>query len=109
MGTVNRAPFAEPLWHSRKASPYYLNSHHRLQKEVRQYVNAKILPFSEAWERQGSVPKEVRVSLSPQSALLLKSPGGARFLLSIADEVSWPPRFIPCQKITFKDCVSRET
>ncbi|KAK3621074.1 hypothetical protein LTR56_023000 [Elasticomyces elasticus] len=51
-------PFAEPLWHSRGASPYYSDSHRRLQKEVRQYVDTKILPFSEQWEREGSVPAE---------------------------------------------------
>jgi hypothetical protein len=56
---VNQIPFAEPLWHSRKISPYYRDSHCRLQKEVRQYIDEKILPFSGAWERQGSVPAEV--------------------------------------------------
>jgi hypothetical protein len=59
MEKVNQIPFAEPLWHSRKISPYYQDSHRRLQKEVRQYIDEKILPFSDAWERQGSVPAEV--------------------------------------------------
>lgn len=64
MESINRIPFAEPLWHSRRSSPYYLDSHRRLQKEVRQYVNEKILPNSEAWERQGSVPAEVCIARS---------------------------------------------
>ncbi|KAM0690587.1 hypothetical protein Q7P36_009355 [Cladosporium allicinum] len=56
---LNNVPFAEPLWHSRKVSPYYKESHIRLQKEVRRYVDERILPFCEQWERQGSVPAEV--------------------------------------------------
>jgi hypothetical protein len=56
---LNNVPFAEPLWHSRKVSPYYKESHIRLQKEVRRYVDEHILPFCEQWERQGSVPAEV--------------------------------------------------
>lgn len=56
---LNNVPFAEPLWHSRKVSPYYNESHIRLQREVRRYVDNNILPFCEQWERQGSVPAEV--------------------------------------------------
>jgi hypothetical protein len=57
---LNNVPFAEPLWHSRRVSPYHEDSHVRLQKEVRRYVDKHILPFCEQWERQGAVPAEVR-------------------------------------------------
>lgn len=52
-------PFAEPLWLSREFSAYYNESHRRLQKEARAYVDKHILPFSDLWERQGFVPPEV--------------------------------------------------
>lgn len=55
-------PFADPLWLSRPgtaASPYYTDSHRRLQREVRQYVDSSIAPFAAEWEAQGSVPADV--------------------------------------------------
>jgi hypothetical protein len=63
---LNDVPFAEPLWHSRRVSPYYKESHFRLQKEVRQYVDKHILPYCEQWERRGSVPAEVRFPMVEQ-------------------------------------------
>lgn len=59
--TVNstRVPFADPLWISRTISPYHNESHRKLQKEVREYVDNNLRPYAEEWERQGSVPIEV--------------------------------------------------
>ncbi|KAJ4311380.1 hypothetical protein N0V84_010473 [Fusarium piperis] len=53
-------PFADPLWLTRGESPYYNDSHRRLQKEVRAYVDEHIAPFCDEWERKGSVPQEVQ-------------------------------------------------
>ncbi|KAF4461511.1 acyl- dehydrogenase NM domain [Fusarium albosuccineum] len=52
-------PFADPLWLTRGTSPYYGESHRRLQKEVRAYVDEHIAPFCDEWERKGVVPPEV--------------------------------------------------
>lgn len=52
-------PFADPPWHSSKEHPYYKDSHRRLQKYVREYVDKEISPNVEEWERQGYVPEEV--------------------------------------------------
>jgi hypothetical protein len=52
-------PFADPLWLTRGESPYYGESHRRLQKEVRAYVDEHIAPFCDEWERKGAVPQEV--------------------------------------------------
>jgi hypothetical protein len=52
-------PFADPLWISRTISPYHNDSHRKLQKEVREYVDNNLRPYAEEWERQGSVPVEV--------------------------------------------------
>ena len=54
-----RVPFADPLWISRTISPYHNDSHRKLQKEVREYVDTNLRPYAEEWERQGSVPVEV--------------------------------------------------
>ncbi|KAK7419596.1 hypothetical protein QQX98_003187 [Neonectria punicea] len=54
------APFADPLWLSRKVSPYYNESHRHLQEAVRAYVDKEIAPFCEEWERNSLVPAEVQ-------------------------------------------------
>lgn len=59
--SVSTVPFADPLWLNRYYSPYYNESHRRLQKEVREYVDTHIAPFCEEWEKQGFVPPEVRM------------------------------------------------
>ncbi|KAJ5344791.1 hypothetical protein N7452_002795 [Penicillium brevicompactum] len=59
MASVSTTPFADPLWLNRSFSPYYTESHRRLQKEAREYVDTYISPFCEDWEKQGLVPQEV--------------------------------------------------
>lgn len=93
---LNQVPFAEPLWHSRKVSPYYSESHRRLQKEVRQYVNENILPFCEQWERQGSVPGEVCLPTDWTSDPFINYSLGDRYLLNIADKATWPQQSTLC-------------
>ncbi|KAH6894707.1 acyl-CoA dehydrogenase/oxidase [Thelonectria olida] len=53
-------PFADPLWLTRRISPYYNDSHRRLQQEVRSYVDTHIAPFCDEWEKSGVVPQEVQ-------------------------------------------------
>lgn len=57
--SVSLAPYADPPWLSRQVSPYYTESHRRLQQETRQYVSENISPFCEEWESNGHVPQEV--------------------------------------------------
>lgn len=59
MSSASKTPFADPLWLNRYYSPYYNESHRRLQREVREYVDTHIAPFCEEWEKQGFVPPEV--------------------------------------------------
>ncbi|KAH6889855.1 acyl-CoA dehydrogenase domain-containing protein [Thelonectria olida] len=56
----NPAPFAEPAWYNALASPYYHNSHRRLQRAVCKYLEDNILPNVEEWEENGEVPLEDR-------------------------------------------------
>jgi hypothetical protein len=57
--SVSNVPFGDPLWLNRVYSPYYKDSHRRLQAEVRAYVDTHIAPFCEEWEKAGVVPPEV--------------------------------------------------
>jgi alkylation response protein AidB-like acyl-CoA dehydrogenase len=51
--------YSDPLYLTRSASPYYKESHLRLQRELREYVSTHISPFCEEWETQGQVPADV--------------------------------------------------
>jgi hypothetical protein len=53
------APYAEPVWSSRGYSAYYNDSHLRLRREIRAYVEKEIIPYAAEWEQAGSVPVEV--------------------------------------------------
>lgn len=66
MTSVSNVPFGDPLWLNRAYSPYYNDSHRRLQKEVRDYVDTHISPFCDDWEKQGSVPAEVGLHTYPK-------------------------------------------
>ncbi|KAJ5103937.1 hypothetical protein N7532_004466 [Penicillium argentinense] len=57
--SFSNIPFADPLWLNRQISPFYKDSHRRLQREVREYVDTNISPFCEAWEKTGVIPAEV--------------------------------------------------
>lgn len=56
----NPAPFAEPSWYNALASPYYNDSHRRLQRAVRKYLEDDVIPNVEEWEENGLVPLEDR-------------------------------------------------
>lgn len=58
MSQTSQSPYADPPYLSRGISPYYKESHLRLQREARKYVNEQIIPHCEEWERNGSVPAE---------------------------------------------------
>ncbi|KAH7385814.1 acyl-CoA dehydrogenase/oxidase [Pyrenochaeta sp. MPI-SDFR-AT-0127] len=59
MASVITPLYSDPLHLTRAASPYYQDSHYRLQREIREYVDKHIAPFCEEWERNGNVPPEV--------------------------------------------------
>ena len=52
------SPFAEPPWYNVINSPHYKDSHRRLRKFIREYVDEYIIPNCEEWEASGIVPKE---------------------------------------------------
>jgi alkylation response protein AidB-like acyl-CoA dehydrogenase len=55
------ALYSDPLYITRGASPYYRESHYRLQRELRAYVDTQFSPFCEEWETKGKIPDEVLI------------------------------------------------
>lgn len=54
---TSNVPFADPVWHKDTANPFYKDSHRKLQRFIREYVDQEIIPNAEEWERQGYVPE----------------------------------------------------
>ncbi|KAF2802368.1 acyl-CoA dehydrogenase NM domain-like protein [Mytilinidion resinicola] len=55
---TSNIPSADPSWHTDKHHPYYKDSHRRLQRFIREYIDAEVAPNVEEWERQGFVPEK---------------------------------------------------
>ncbi|KAH8819262.1 acyl-CoA dehydrogenase/oxidase [Xylogone sp. PMI_703] len=55
---TSNIPFADPSWHTRPDHPYYRDSHRKLQRFVREYVDNEIRPKVEEWEKNGHIPEE---------------------------------------------------
>lgn len=57
LGAPSPVPFAEPTWlHPTFKTPYYNESHYRLQREVRAYVEANIIQVARECEANGKRP-----------------------------------------------------
>lgn len=55
---TSNIPFADPSWHTDNAHLYYKDSHRKLQRFIREYVDSEIIPNAGEWEAQGYVPEE---------------------------------------------------
>ncbi|KAG6362478.1 hypothetical protein INS49_010708 [Diaporthe citri] len=49
-------PWAEPAWLTSLESPYYNESHRKLQAYARNYIDQNILPHNLKWEQDGDCP-----------------------------------------------------
>ncbi|KAM0809306.1 putative Acyl-CoA dehydrogenase apdG [Seiridium cardinale] len=67
-------PWAEPAWHSALESPYYNESHRKLQAHVRKYIDHKILPHALEWEAQGDCPDSAKQDYAEAGFGLLEVP-----------------------------------
>ncbi|OAL44491.1 acyl-CoA dehydrogenase [Pyrenochaeta sp. DS3sAY3a] len=52
-------PYAEAPWARGGPSPYYNDSHRRLRKAMRDWMEEKIIPFSSEWEEAADIPDSV--------------------------------------------------
>ncbi|KAI9000561.1 acyl-CoA dehydrogenase [Trametes punicea] len=58
-GAISEVPYAEPSWLTQAyKSPYYKESHHRLQQAVRRLVDEVIYPDAQEREPQGKPPSQ---------------------------------------------------
>lgn len=51
-------PYGEAMGTFRKTSPYYKESHHRLRKAVREFMNEHVKPFAKEWDDNGVRPSK---------------------------------------------------
>jgi acyl-CoA dehydrogenase len=42
-----------------RANPFFDHDHEQLRDSLRRFIGERVLPFADAWEEQGSVPREV--------------------------------------------------
>ena len=57
LGAPSTVPYAEPTWLTPAYhSPYYNDSHRRLQREIRAYVDTEITEIAQACEASGKRP-----------------------------------------------------
>ena len=54
-----RVPFADPLWYTTLDSPHYNDSHRKLVKFLRRYVDEELSPHCQEWEENSMVPESV--------------------------------------------------
>jgi predicted heme/steroid binding protein len=58
-GDLSTVPYAEPLWlKPESASPYYKDSHRRLQKAMRKFVDVHVTPEAREKEDDGYVGED---------------------------------------------------
>lgn len=54
--STTKLPWAEPAWLTSLESPYYGESHRRLQAYARKYIDQNVLPHNLKWEQYGDCP-----------------------------------------------------
>lgn len=57
-----KTPWGEPAWHGALESPYYNDTHRRLQSYARDYIDKAILPHALDWEAAGDCPEEAKTA-----------------------------------------------
>ncbi|KAI7874125.1 acyl-CoA dehydrogenase NM domain-like protein [Lichtheimia hyalospora FSU 10163] len=52
-------PYGDPTWYQEWNSPYYNESHIRLRKIVREFVDKELMPYTHEWSEAKAIPREV--------------------------------------------------
>ncbi|KAI1114905.1 acyl-CoA dehydrogenase [Nemania sp. NC0429] len=55
-------PWAEPAWLGSLESPYYNDSHRKLQAYVRKYYDENVIPHMQEWEEKGDCPRSAKAA-----------------------------------------------
>ncbi|KAF4451104.1 hypothetical protein FALBO_16381 [Fusarium albosuccineum] len=81
VGDFSPVPYAEPLWLRRPFhSPYYNESHRRLQRAARVFTETYVIPEADKCERTGSPPSQNLVDLMAQQNILRMRLGPGKHL-----------------------------
>ncbi|KAI0799042.1 acyl-CoA dehydrogenase [Xylaria sp. FL0064] len=67
-------PWAEPSWLSSLASPYYNESHRKLQAYARKYYDENVIPHMLEWEENGDCPRSARELYLKSGLALIEIP-----------------------------------
>ncbi|KAK1979005.1 acyl-CoA dehydrogenase domain-containing protein [Colletotrichum cereale] len=68
------ASWCEPAWLNALESPYYNDSHRRLQAYVRHHVDTHLLPHGQEWEAAGEAPLTARLKFAKSGLAFLDVP-----------------------------------
>ncbi|KAF7722601.1 hypothetical protein EC973_002914 [Apophysomyces ossiformis] len=52
-------PFGDPMWYQDWYSPYYDDTHRAVRKQVREFVEKEIMPYTHEWDEAKQIPKEM--------------------------------------------------
>ncbi|KAI8356082.1 putative acyl-CoA dehydrogenase [Choanephora cucurbitarum] len=70
-------PYGDPTWYQEWNSPYYKESHIKLRKEVRAFVEKEIMPFCHEWSEAKSIPRDI-IKRAAEFGLLNAGSGAAK-------------------------------
>jgi alkylation response protein AidB-like acyl-CoA dehydrogenase len=80
-GDLSQVPYAEPLWLTPAfKSPYYTDSHRRLQKETRKFVDEHVYPEAQEKELDGTYISQELVDKMAESEVLAMRLGPGKHL-----------------------------
>ncbi|RCH98036.1 hypothetical protein CU097_014367 [Rhizopus azygosporus] len=78
-------PYGDPTWYQDWNSPYYKDSHIKLRKEIRAFVDKEIMPYCHEWSEAKAVPHAVVKRAAELGILNIasgasKKPGNAKYM-----------------------------
>ncbi|KAE8354366.1 acyl-CoA dehydrogenase/oxidase [Aspergillus coremiiformis] len=80
-GSLSAVPYAEPLWlRPEFKSPYYKESHRRLQRAVREFTDRYVYPEAQEKERDGTYISQELIDRMAESGLLAMRLGPGKHL-----------------------------
>lgn len=80
-GSVSLVPYAEPMWlRPHFKSPYYKESHRRLQKAIREFTDRYITPEAQAKEKDGTYISQELIDRMAETNVLAMRLGPGKHL-----------------------------
>lgn len=94
-------PLSEPPWLNGLPSPYYDDSHHRLQRECREFITKNLTQYAMEWETAEEVPDDLYTNFARGNFLVpaLPAPLPVEWLKKLG--VTHMPGNVPVEKWTY--------